>query len=343
MPLPAGVETVTVTMGEPLALLDGTPIQGTLVFTGPDMVTIGQDDVVLGGSVAAPLVGGEFTVTLAATDATGMSPTGWTYKVQAILSNAPGWTRYISLPKATPNVILADILVPDPITGEYVTLVNPDAITAAVATHAAASDPHGDRAWATEEFADQANLLNLPGDQNLLAWAYDPDMAGHVTAQSTGGVGGRITLTRIVLRKTILWSNIWVGLSGVDTAATLSNCYLGVYGADGTRLGVTADISSQLILGSNAKALPFALQTPFTAPPGIYYFAMLLNGTWTTNTFHFKASGAGISVNAGLTAPNLRYANMLTGQTSLPASLNLNSQVTTIITTGWGSQWYGIS
>jgi hypothetical protein len=186
-----------------------------------------------------------------------------------------------------------------------------------------------------------AGWADRPTDQNLLAWTYDPNMAGHVTAQSNAGVAGRITLVRVLLREAITWSNIWIGLAGVDAAAVLSNCYLGVYDAGGALKGVTADISSSLMSGATAKAL--SLTTPFSAAAGTYFIAMLLNGTWATNSLTFKASGAGISVNAGLTAPNLRYSNMLTGQTSLPSSLTLSSQSTSIINTGWASQWYGVS
>jgi hypothetical protein len=93
--------------------------------------------------------------------------------------------------------------------------------------------------------------------------------------------------------------------------------------------------------GATPKAL--ALATPFTATPGAYFIAMLLNGTWTTNSLTFKASGAGISTNAGVSAPNLRYSSVLTSQTSLPSSVTLANQSTSIITTGWGSQWYGVS
>jgi hypothetical protein len=181
---------------------------------------------------------------------------------------------------------------------------------------------------------------HYPSDQGLLAWTYDPDMAGHVTAQSAAGVGGRITLTKVILRESVTWSRIWFGLSGIDAGASLSDCYLGVYDSDGTRVGVTADMSADLMTGAIAKAVDLA--SPFTAGPGEYFIAMLLNGTWTTNALHFKASGAGISVNANLTAPQLRYSNMLTGQTSLPASLDLTAQTTSIINTGWASQWYGI-
>lgn len=180
-----------------------------------------------------------------------------------------------------------------------------------------------------------------PSEQGLITWTGDPNDAGHVTAQSSAGVAGRITLVKIPIREQITWSNIWLGLSGIDAGATLSNCYLGVYDANGTLKATTADISSSLMTGATAKALPLA--SPFTAAPGQYYIAMLLNGTWTTNSLTFKATGAGISVNAGLAAGALRYSNMLTGQTSLPASLTLSSQSTNIINTGWGSQWYGVS
>lgn len=180
-----------------------------------------------------------------------------------------------------------------------------------------------------------------PSENGLLAWTYDPNMAGHVTAQSNAGVAGRVTLSRLIIRKTVTWSNVWLGLAGIDASAVLSNCYLGVYDASGALKATTADISSSLMTSAIAK--PFALAAPFTATPGVYFVAMLLNGTWATNSLTFKASGAGISVNAGLSAPNLRYSNMLTAQTSLPSSLTLSGQTTTIINTGWASQWYGVS
>ncbi|AZM92393.1 MULTISPECIES: hypothetical protein [Streptomyces] len=180
-----------------------------------------------------------------------------------------------------------------------------------------------------------------PQDQNLLAWTGDPNDAGHVTAQSAAGVGGRVTLVRIVLRQEITWSNIWLGLAGLDPNAQLSHCYVGVYDATGTLRAASPDISPQLMTDPVAK--PLALAKPFTAAPGTYFIALLLNGNWATNALTLKSTGAGISVNAGLTPPNLRYSTLLTGQNSLPASVNLAEQSTSTINTGWASQWYGIS
>src|SRR5688572_12442079 len=100
MPLPAGVETVTVS--GTLTCPDGTWYRGALRFTAPDVVTVAEDDTVLGGATEVQLVDGAFSVELVATDADGIDPTGWTYTVQGQFSNAPGWTRYISLPQAAP-------------------------------------------------------------------------------------------------------------------------------------------------------------------------------------------------------------------------------------------------
>lgn len=227
-----------------------------------------------------------------------------------------------------------------------ISLAGIGALSAASVGNTTDFQPHGTAAaGSTGRYADAGHIhpspFWVPGDNNLLSATYDPAHAGTVTSQANASVAGKITLTKVVLRQTITWSNVWFGLSGVDGAAVLSNCYIGVYDAAGNLKAVTADLSSVLTVNPVAKAVSFT--TPFTAAPGTYFIALLLNGTWATNSFTFKSSGAGVSVNAGLTAPNLRYSNLLTGQTSLPATLSLASQTSTIITGGWGSMWYGIS
>jgi hypothetical protein len=182
----------------------------------------------------------------------------------------------------------------------------------------------------------------VPEDQNLLAWTGDPNDAGHVTAHSAAGVGGRVTLVRIKFRRSILVSNIWLGLSGLPAGGdVLANCYIGLYDSTGTLVATSADVSASLTTSAVAK--PLAMATPVRVKPGFYYIALLLNGTWTTNSFTLKATGGGVSVNAGLSAGALRYSTLLTGQTTLPASITLSTQATSTINTGWGSQWYGIS
>lgn len=132
MPLPAGVETVTVTDGGvPLTLPDGTPMEGLLTLTGPDLAVVPEDDLVFGGSAKRPVVAGRFNpFVVVATDATDVDPTGFTYTITATVRNGASWTRYLSLPKAVPTVVLADVLLPDPLTGSYSTLVDASSITA---------------------------------------------------------------------------------------------------------------------------------------------------------------------------------------------------------------------
>lgn len=110
MPIPVGVETVTVSSGEPLTLPDGTLYRGHIRFTAPDLAVVPSDDFTLGGEAVAELVDGEFSITLVPQDATGIAPTGWSYTIVGEFSNAPGWTRYAVLSKNSPSVVLSDIL-----------------------------------------------------------------------------------------------------------------------------------------------------------------------------------------------------------------------------------------
>lgn len=110
MPIPSGVETVTVSSGEPLTLPDGTLVKGHIRFIAPDLAVVPSDDYTLGGEAVAELVDGEFSIVLVPQDATGISPTGWSYTIIAEFTNAPGWTRYSVLSKDEPSVILSDIL-----------------------------------------------------------------------------------------------------------------------------------------------------------------------------------------------------------------------------------------
>ncbi|AVP41470.1 hypothetical protein SEA_WENTWORTH_31 [Streptomyces phage Wentworth] len=123
MAIPEGVETVTVSSGVPMTLPDGTLIRGHLRFIAPDLNIIGDEDYIFGGESPAELCHGEFSITLVPPDATGITPTGWTYTVIAELVNAPGWTRYIDITKDDPDVFLDDVIVLTP--GD---ITNPDTV-----------------------------------------------------------------------------------------------------------------------------------------------------------------------------------------------------------------------
>lgn len=130
--LPEGIPTVRVT-GRYL-LPDGTPLAGQVVFRAPSLITFPDSDVILGGPVTAPLdAQGAFAVTLPATDAPDMNPTGWSYSVAEQLAGvANGRTYQILLPAETPAVDIADIAPTDPTTPNYVAVRGDSAYEVAV-------------------------------------------------------------------------------------------------------------------------------------------------------------------------------------------------------------------
>src|SRR5689334_14735753 len=106
MPVPAGVETVTVTDGGvPLTGPDGTVLEGSFTVTGPDLAAVEEDDFLFSGFARRWVSAGRFdNLTLVATDATGINPTGWTYTLVFTPKHGAPWTRYFALPKASPSV-----------------------------------------------------------------------------------------------------------------------------------------------------------------------------------------------------------------------------------------------
>lgn len=126
MALPDGVPRVTVTTGPPLMSPGGTPVQGKILFIGPDLVVVPALDLTLDGAEPMFLTGGVGTVDLVPSDLAGMNPGGWDYEVRtAFTDNTPNWTRYIRLTSGMGTVKLADVLVPDPATGTYSVLGPP--------------------------------------------------------------------------------------------------------------------------------------------------------------------------------------------------------------------------
>ncbi|MFI2437415.1 hypothetical protein [Streptomyces sp. NPDC018693] len=123
----------TVTISGRILQPQGTAWSGAyLTFAAPTIVTTSGTRV-LGGTTRVDLSStGIFSVELLATDATGIDPTGWTYEVKAYLSGVQAtWTRYLSLPKASPAVDFGDIVVADPVSGSFSTLVSLEGVTPA--------------------------------------------------------------------------------------------------------------------------------------------------------------------------------------------------------------------
>lgn len=123
MPTPTVPTRVTVNISE----LDagGNPLDGRVIFTPTVKVKTSDGTAINASPVVVKVSGGVSSVALIATDATGCTPVGWTYRVDKILG-LPGsagalgqdaWVRdtfYISLPSASSPVNLNDLTQVDP-------------------------------------------------------------------------------------------------------------------------------------------------------------------------------------------------------------------------------------
>jgi len=167
--IPDGVETVTINSCTPLTLPDGTLIRGHIRFVAPDLNVIGDEDFIFGGESPAELCHGEFSITLVPPDATGITPTGWTYTAIAEFTNAPGWTRYVDITKDNPTVCFDDVIVltPGDITNPDTTFVRKagDTMTGALIL---SGDPLVDLQAATKQYVDNAfdpaQFVDVAGD-----------------------------------------------------------------------------------------------------------------------------------------------------------------------------------
>jgi hypothetical protein len=170
-------------------------------------------------------------------------------------------------------------------------------------------------------------------DQGVKDWTEDPRGWGASAANDVGTVW----LTRYIPGYTYTWSSVWVGIASQPSVSwTAGQNFVGVYDSTGTLIAQTADLSTQFA-SSVVQACNFI--TPITATAGNEYFiAILLNETGTLATL--KATGGGSSMNGNTTAGHRRVSTIGAGLTSLPASVTLSTQSTTLLASGKGSQGY---
>lgn len=125
MPLPVGLETVTVT--GTLQHLGGQPMTGRVAFT-PDVpvVTSVDEQVLWAGTAYADLdVNGQFSIELLAADATNITPSGWTIRLHGWL-DGPFPERHIFLTKDLGDTAdLVDLVAITPTIGDTTTIQGP--------------------------------------------------------------------------------------------------------------------------------------------------------------------------------------------------------------------------
>ena len=213
----------------------------------------------------------------------------------------------------------------------------PAALTALTGTQAAGQVVRSDgtnAALAALQHGDLPSLDNAwwPGDQNLIAWNFDPAEAGGNSAPALGV----IQLAAVILRTAKTITNVLLGLAVVGTTLTSGQNFAGLYNSSGTQVGVTVD-QTAVWASTGLKTMP--LTAPYAAAAGTYWVAFVVNAAAACQFARGSAvGGAGTLLNAGLTASTARFATTGTVQTSLPGSITPASSAL-----GAMSWWAGLS
>ena len=126
MALPEGIQTVTV-IGQ-RTHPDGSPMRGSirLVPTAGRFVHAETGlDVQGAAEESYDSATGGYSITVVASDADGINPSGGTYQLTLTAYDAKTLTYTVLLPKAAPVVRLAAITPVDPEDGDYVVITGP--------------------------------------------------------------------------------------------------------------------------------------------------------------------------------------------------------------------------
>ena len=110
MPLPIGLDKVTLT--GTYEDYSGNPLSGTVRIEGPTWLVDSVNDIVFENPAQTITLDntGSFSVDLVATDATGVTPTGFLYQVIENVGVTRQHRYYISLPKVNPTVDISELI-----------------------------------------------------------------------------------------------------------------------------------------------------------------------------------------------------------------------------------------
>jgi len=161
----------------------------------------------------------------------------------------------------------------------------------------------------------------LPSDHGLTAWAYDPATGcnGTITA-----VNGTMYLSTLSFRVTTTVNKLWYMASTVGSGPVAGQNWMGLYTAAGAR--VASGSADSLVTLFNA-AVGVTLATPYVAPAGKYWVAMLFNATAPPTMSKTNVSINAFGSGAITSAASYRFATNGTSQTTLPASITPSANV----------------
>lgn len=283
MPLPSGLQTVTVTFGPYLAP-DGTPASGSVTFQPAQRITHTPSGAVFDGQVTVRLdADGAGTVTLPASDGADVTPQNVRYAVFWALSGLPSPApARVLLPAATPTVDL-DQLIPAADGPAVVSL--PAVLSVAGLTGIASAD----------------DLLAALGVQSLIraAVAAVPWKAGRYYLPISPGAAGAATLGNNTCRAVpalIGQATPIVRLGAEITAAGQAGSVLrlGVYADDGTGYPGALIVDAGTIPGDAVAVAELTVAA--TLPAGLVWFAAVVQNAPTTQPTVRTASNPALPI-----------------------------------------------
>lgn len=196
MGLPAGVDKVT--LSGTFTDATGAAAAGTVIITPSTQVVDTVDgQIIHDGPITVTLdTNGHYTVTLCASDAANVSPSGFTYTVAVDLSHVAFAPICVQLPKARPAVDHSELVVVPASAGTVVAPQNVLTVNGHTGTIIlAASDVGADTAGAAtaaqtaaQGYTDSQILANIGGRE--LAFAQNPTTTAMSSAQGNQTVPG---------------------------------------------------------------------------------------------------------------------------------------------------------
>jgi len=170
-----------------------------------------------------------------------------------------------------------------------------------------------------------------PAEQSLAGWNFDPAFLS--TVSNNPPVAGTMYLLRIKLKNAATISNALVSVAASGVA--LTNCFVALYDSTGTRVAVTADVSSSLT-STGLKTLAFT--GSYSAAAGTFYVGLLVGSATTAPAWAISTASNIAAVNAGIAASPYRFGSYtVTGQSSCPASFNTSTQMASATKPFWSA------
>ncbi|MEV7089906.1 phage tail protein [Streptomyces sp. NPDC093085] len=168
-----------------------------------------------------------------------------------------------------------------------------------------------------------------PASVGFSGWAFDPAAGSGSTVQYC--VNGWVYLIGIPLHAATTVRNVVFYVPGYAGTGLGATSFAGLYTAAGARIGLTAALPN-LIKGTSGETVVCPLTSAYSAAPGNYWVALLINGPSpsTNGPAFLRGSSMGETPGGSARMPGsfIRHGRLsVTGQTSLPASFTPSTVV----------------